>query len=269
MWQSYGDDPWVLADWPLLRRRRLSGFDVRVAVTGDGIAVRLPADGFESVLIAGAQAESLLGDPEAAGVERVLVMGPVAPGVAARLGEQGLERRRSWDWYSIDEESDVPDAPLAPPGGRVREGDLEVLDEADMPEVHTLLMGAYPLADRRSSTNGRWWGVRRAGELVAVGAVDTWRGQDRDGSVDWNSHVRSFAVRRGYQGEGLGTSAFRRILAEEWRRTGWVQWSTWADSPETTGLMRSLGLEPQVRVTHFRPRGHASSRTGYPGAETA
>ncbi len=269
MWQSYWEDPWVLADWPLVRRRRLTGADVRVAVTGDGIAVRIPADGFESVLVSGSEVESLLGDIEVAGSDRVLVMGGVAPGVARRLAELGFERRRSWDWYSVSEQDQVPDVSPVPSRAPAREGDLELLGDDDLHEVGTLLLGSYPMADRRSSTNGRWWGVHRDGALVAVGAVDTWRGQAPDGSVDWNSHIRSFTVHREYRGEGLGTSTFRRLVAEEWRRTGWVQWATWTDQPEMTALMHNVGLAPITTVTNFRPRAEVSGQSGYPGAETA
>lgn len=254
MWESYWDDPWVLAEWPLLRRRRLSGSDVRVRTTGDGIAVRIPADGFESVLVAGSEvAESV--EELTAGSDRVLVMGEVAPQVREALEARGLEERRQWDWYSVDQDCDPTDTTV------------ELLE--DPGEVQALLLGSYPLADRRTSTNGRWWGIQRDAMLVAAGAADTWRGHGVDGTVDWNSHLRSFTVHHDFRGEGIGMAVFAQMLFEEWRRTGWVQWSTWVDSPETTGLMRSLGLEPQVRVTNFRPRGHASSRTGYPGAETA
>lgn len=255
MWQSYWDDPWVLSDWPLLRRRNLTGADVRVHPTDDGIAVRIPADGYASVLLAGEQAAEVLGDQVSRDVDRILVMGSVHPRVLDRLGELGYERRRAWDWYSLDEEVTAA------------ESGLERLE--DQAEVHALLLSAYPLADRRTTTGGRWWGIHRDGVLVAAGAADTWRGQRVDGAVDWNSHVRSFTVHRDYRGEGIGAAAFRQMLAEEWRRTEWVQWSTWSDATDTSGLMRSLGVSPVMTVTNFRPVGQASSPTGYPGAETA
>lgn len=255
MWQSYWDDPWVLAGWPLLRRRRLADAGVLVAATGDGIAVRTPADGPGPLFVAGAEAEGLLADPEAAGADRVLVIGEVAPALRARLESLGFDRRRTWDWYSVIDEVDP---------GPV---DLELLD--DPGEVQALLASAYPLADRRTSTDGRWWGVHRDGVLVAAGAADTWRGHAPDGSVDWNSHLRSFTVDRDHRGEGLGAAAFRSLMHEEWRRTGWVQWGAWADAEDTRGLMRSLGIAPLATVTNFRPRGRPSPSVGYPGPETA
>lgn len=255
MWQSYWDDPWVLADWPLLRRRNLTGSDVLVHTTGDGIAVRIPADGYASVLLAGQEAVEVLGDSVSRGVDRILVMDEVHASVRARLQELGYEQRRTWDWYSLTDEIVAEDV------------GLEELD--DPAGVHALLLSAYPLADRRTTVGGRWWGVRRDGILVAAGAADTWRGERADGSVDWNSHVRSFTVHRDFRGEGIGAAAFRQMLAEEWRRTEWVQFSTWSDAPDTSGLMRSLGLTPTTRVTNFRPVGHPSTPTGYPGAETA
>jgi len=254
MWGSYWDDPWVLAEWPLLRRRRLSGADVRVRPTDDGIAVRIPADGFESVLVAGEEVADLMGEA-VAGSDRVLVMGEVGPQVREALSAAGFEERRQWDWYSVTEDRDPTSTTL------------ELLE--DPGEVQALLLGSYPLADRRTSTNGRWWGLHRDGTLVAAGAADTWRGHGADGTVDWNSHLRSFTVHHDFRGEGIGLAVFAQMLFEEWRRSGWVQWSTWGDSPETRGLMRSLGLEPVVHVTNFRPVGQSSPTTGYPGAETA
>lgn len=255
MWQSYWDDPWVLADWPLVRRRNLTGSDVRVHPSADGIAVRIPADGYASVLLAGDEAVEVLGDSVSRGVDRILVMGAPTPSVRARLLDLGYEERRTWDWYSLTEEIAAEDV------------GLEALE--DTGEVQALLLASYPLADRRTTVGGRWWGIHRDGVLIAAGAADTWRGQRADGSVDWNSHVRSFTVHRDFRGEGIGAAAFRQMLAEEWRRTEWVQFSTWADAPDMSGLMRTLGLAPTTRVTNFRPVGHPSTPTGYPGAETA
>lgn len=254
MWDSYWDDPWVLAQWPLLRRRRLSGLDVRVGTTGDGVIVRVPEEGTTSVLLAGDEAAALLAEG-ARGSDRVLVLGDVGPAVRAELSSLGFEERRTWDWYSVSEEREPTDQAV------------ELID--DPTEVQALLTDSYPLADRRTSTNGRWWGVHSDGTLVAAGAADTWRGHAPDGSVDWNSHLRSFTVRRDHRGEGVGLAVFSQILFEEWRRTGWVQWSTWGDSEETAGLMRSIGVEPSTHVTNFRPVGLASPAGGYPGTETA
>ncbi len=267
MWRSYWDDPSVLDGWPLLRRRRLSGSDVRIATTEDGIAVRIPADGFESVLIAGARAADLLGDPEAVGIDRVLVMNGVAPAVREALGERGFEERRSWSWYSVADEPGARDLGGENATGRAFASALEPVK--DMGEIQTLLLSSYPLSDRRMSANSRWWGVHREGILVAAAAVDTWRGHARDGSIDWNSHVRSVAVHRDYRGEGLGSALFDQLIREEWRRTEWVQWTTWSDNAPARLLMEGLGLTPVTRVTNFRPLGTVSETAGYPGAESA
>ena len=252
MWTPYRDDPWALKDFPLPRRRILS--DVFVWDFEDGIAAHKPVDGYDIILVSGAgAAEALRSD--IGGTDRVMVMGEVAPEVHEALTMLGFEERRQWDFFSLEDEPEpVPDVKME----RLK----------DTQEVRNVLMSSYPNADMRTSKGGRWWGLRVDGALAAAGANDTWRGAGIDGGVEWNSHLRSFVVHKNFRGEGLGTKLFNAMLFEEWRRNGWVQWGSWADSKSSQGLMASLDVEPTCRVTNFRREGTVSDSVGFPGSET-